>query len=222
MMMRMRWVAAVVMLVCAAAAARAEEVFYKVALSDLKLTGGALPQKEGEQREIVSWERERAMTPFVVLDGPGEAYISGLSTERRPRFGHSEAEIREDGPDGQAAKEVRTLHVRAPKGKDVSGRLFVAKPDGSKMVEVKFTIAAAMARENAREWFYDAKAEHYHRLRQAGMPGTAWFRHQELEARAELGEKAQVDAGEIERREEGGETPHDQMSDSFSLFSGGK
>ena len=65
------------------------------------------------------------------------------------------------------------------------------EPGGMKLV--KFSVSPTAAKESAREAFYQAKLEHYLRLAEQPIAGSAWFRHLFVEAQqqlAELGRKS--------------------------------
>jgi len=170
------------------AALLAEDSFYSVPLRDLRLTEGVLPQA-GPAREWRSFRQAPAHTPYVVLDGPGEAYVVGGAAWEwfNELFGPGIPPVAWDNakvePGREPDRRVR-LFVRAPAGKDVTGRLFF--PAFAEAGMSKFRIPASQASPEARQSFYRARGAYYGHLLGRGIPGAAWFRHQAREARLAL------------------------------------
>ncbi|HEX8910837.1 MAG TPA: hypothetical protein VF796_00660 [Humisphaera sp.] len=185
--------------------ARADDAYYRVAVSDLKLTAGELPAARPGDAQHVDWTRAYAMQPWAAVDGGGEAYIE-----------HAEG-------GWAAASYVRgtgSLHVvvRGEAGKDVTGTLVVPAGDWKKMVPVKFAIPAAAASADAKTAFNQAKLVHYNALLSRPRPGAAWFRHQADAARVAVGDKAAgPDAGRFVPPPDA-----DSIDDTYDLFAGGR
>ena len=183
-----------------AAAAFAGDAYYNVPLQELKLVEGRLPvQKGGQDYQSYLWERARAMTARVVLDGPGEAYfmdnrggpwVSG-SLEAGPMAPTMYSDSRSFG--------LSRVLVRAAAGKGVTGRLVLGKFDLSGMVSLRFAIPASKADPKAKEEFYRHKIIHYNGLLSRQIPGGAWFRHQVRLARAELNIPSEIEGGAAHR-----------------------
>src|SRR5438874_2282566 len=97
---------------------RAEDAYYSMPLRDLKINEGKLPDYGSPQVNWTLWQRTAAMQPYAVLDGPGEAYIP--SQQLAPWIAPVPAGLENiaNGP---------TIAVRAPKGKEVTGRVFMPK-----------------------------------------------------------------------------------------------
>src|SRR6185436_10703668 len=190
-------------IVTLSSAAVAEDAYYDVPLGSLQLTEGKLP--------IVSsppgtpFEFTFTMHSYAVLDGPGEAYTHDLSII--PWL--DEGRDRGDRP---------RLVVRAPRGSDVTGRLFVPQTNLSSMVELKFRIPASAAKPEAKKSFYTEKASYYRQLQQRNIPGSAWFRHQAKEAARLSG------VTNIEPTPDMMVTRHrpSEVEDAYDLFTGGR
>ncbi len=163
---------ACLLIVASGNAAVAEDAFYNIPLASLKLTEGTLPVAAGWSAR--RWQFEPAMEPYAVLDGPGEVFVGG-GPSPRPWL-----------PD-ENEPSTSALSIRAPKGTDISGRLFVPQTNFSGMVPLKFKVTPAEAKPEAKESFFKAKEEYYRRLQNRNIPGGAWFRHQADEAAKNLG-----------------------------------
>src|SRR5205814_567266 len=117
----------------------ANDAYYQVPFSELKITEGSLPIYTNESRWTFRASGEY-LFPAATVDR-GEAFVSaGAEGNGQPRnLGR---------PD--------MLCVRAPIGADVSGQMFLPKPDDSGMVRVKFVVPAGKAKSDARVAFYRA------------------------------------------------------------------
>lgn len=184
-----------------AGVAAADDAFYRVPLSDLKLTEGKLSDAEADEGRP-NWRRRGSLTARAVLEGEGEVYIE-----------HSDRNFAADTPKLTRAEGV--LVARAPAGRDLAGSLYLPKDDYSGMVKLRFTIPASAA-EKKGDRFYRAKMAHYQSLLDRGAPGAAWFRHQRRSAQAALGKQSGDDAEQIPWRGAMG------IQDTFDLFSGGR
>jgi len=179
------------------ASARAEDAYFRVPLQDLTLTEGSLPVNDPER--FWNWwsDRSRAMLAYVVLDQPGEAYVDENLASR------FEMALN------------RPLVVKAPAGKDITGRLWHPKPDFSGMFMVKFKIPAEQANDKHRNDFYSVKANYYRNLLRRDLPGSAWFRHQVRLAERETGRK-------VNNNEELPWQNRRDPADTYDLFTGGR
>jgi hypothetical protein len=202
-------------LVSFAATALAGDAYYNIPIQDLKLVEGSLPKREKPDWQAysrASWKYEMTR-PYATLDGPGEAYVVGRAGPGDPLF-----DPRPSVPVNPVGPGMRLL-IRAEEGKDLSGRLFVAKPDLSGMQVLRFTVPASAARPEAKEAFLHGKVAHYDDLLNREIPGGAWFRHQARLTRAEL----HLAPNEVAlapnqwRRGRG-----DDMTRTFELFTGGR
>jgi hypothetical protein len=186
----------------------AEDVYFVKAVRDLEITEGKLPKNldtpnyNWRYRQI--WQD---MQPRAVLDGPGEIYVA--PSVRRPST-----------PDDPAPAPRALIAVRTQKGKDVVGRIFLVKQDGSEMQTLKFKIAAGEARSENKTGFLRTKQTHYQNLLQRDVAGAAWFRHQHREVARQLGQSKTV-VDNRHRRFFGTRRAND-MENTFALFSGGR
>lgn len=161
-----------------ASAALAEDAYFAIPLGELNITEGELPKPDqpAAQRPFPSvrapwlgqWNR-----PYATLQGAGEAYVGALS-----------------GTDGPAVPAQvpgwltsQRLVLRAPRGKQIQGHLFLPQASEADMTVVAFTVTPDQARSDATATFLRMKSEHYARLAEMGLPGGAWFRHQAEQAR---------------------------------------
>jgi len=212
---RRRWWIALAWFIVCAGPARADDAFFRVMQGDLaKMVEGKLPELPAGYTENW-WTGNRAdfVRPYVALEGKGEAYV--LSQSELAWLGT-------DVPNGSTDEtSLGALFVRSSAGKDVSGRLFVPKRDLSGMVEIKFKVAAAKSNDKYGRDFFQAKALHYDKLVNDGVPGGPWFRHEARKARETLGEKL----GELDPARPNPNGPivnRGSVDNTYELFSGGR
>lgn len=192
-------IAVVALLVALApAAAMGEDAFYQVARGELKLTDGQWPQHEQDERRA-----RGGMRPYAVLDQEGEVYCLTPAMTPPNRMHWVEA-------------SELVLLVRAPKGGEVRGRLFVPNEKRDGMVPLSFVISPDAARAEAQPRFHEAKFVHYQDLLTRDVPGGAWWRHRAQEAAAALGDEAREIRERLPRR------PQRDLDDTFALFTGGR
>ena len=182
----------------------AEDAYYHVPFKELTLTSGVMPDYSAGS-EFGRMPGSGAVEPYAVVDGDGEAY-AGDSIQVEPFGGNS------------SIKEDMTLSVRAPKDKDVTGRLFVPTTNYSALILLTFKIPASTAKSAARAEFFKAKQAHYQSLLDRGLPGAAWFRHEKQEAIAAGGGKTNAPPEQFNFRRMQVSDPED----TYSLFSGGR
>jgi hypothetical protein len=151
-------------------AVRAQETYFSVRISELKLVEGELPQPSGRRWPPVPC----GLGAYAVLDGPGEAYVWSGATPDDRRDGEWDRQ-----PDGAAM----LLVVRAPAGASVTGLLAVPNSDWSGLVPLRFSLEPSLAAPDARRDFHLGREAHYERLLVSQIPGAAWFRRQAAESR---------------------------------------
>ncbi len=178
--------------------ALAGDVFYSVAISDLKLTEGKLPTADRPAR-MVSW-LDPWVRPQAVLDGDGEVYVRSLGNDSRAVF------------TGESPEQVG-LAIRVPAGRKISGTLFWPKPDWSGTVKLPFTVDAKPD-SNGKLKFANAKGFYYRHLLGRDLAGAAWFRHQLRELRGGQADQSDRDAAVNDQVR--------SLDDTFDLFSGGR
>lgn len=184
----------------------AQDAYYHVPLGSLKLTEGKLP----ENYEWRSWSLQtaEALRPYVIMDGTAEAYVGGEGLQPWAP------------PDRMIAES--TLVIRTEQGRPITGRLFVPKQDLHGMEGIKFKIEPSAQKSGSKKEFYKAKEEYYRQLRGRNIPGTAWFRHQELAAGKALGEKAVTPPDTGFNRRQMQSWSEDGYDSTYELFSGGR
>ncbi len=203
----MRWVM-LGLVVVGLRSVRAEDAFYQVPWSELELSEGRLPAEE--EGTWLQWGLRSLKPPYAVLDGEGEVYVRDGSVDDRV-FGGSR------GRDSEAPR--RTIVVRTPAARDVTGRLFAPTSDGASMVMVRFKIAASRANRDARRTFYELKKWHYDQLLAQGAPGAAWFRHESRQAQQALGARPSDLTADAETWSRPGTR---DLEDTYALFTGGR
>ncbi len=188
----------------------ADDAFFDIPLSELKIISGELPKSAIATDSFRFGPRAMLMYYRAALDGEGEAYLN-IGPEQQLAFQY------------QATDDLSTCHllIRAPRGKDVTGKLALPSPSSDKMTLVSFSIPAAKANDSAQERFWQDKWEFYVRLAELPtVPGTAWFRRQVNDA--------MLHANDLGRKQGKSEprlriTPNaDRTIDSYELFSGGR
>ena len=172
-----------------ASAAEPEDAYYNVPLADLKIIEGQLPGRD----------EETAATGVASLADPRHSLMRagrpGRSVWRRTALvvvgrilmsPHEGQRRSRRAPAKAACTNQDRLVVRAPKGREVVGRVFFPQLDAKKSAVVKFQIPAGAATDQ-RQAFLTVKEMHYAGLQGRNIPGAAWFRHEANAARAELG-----------------------------------
>jgi hypothetical protein len=190
----------------------ADDSFYQARLDEINIHVKQPANGDIGWRPI--GERNIAMFPYVVLDGPGEAYVISETTENQrpsswPRL----------------TGKTDRICVRTTKTGDVTGRLFFPNPDWSGMGIYKFTIPAARAARKARSAFYDAKAQHYAFLLRQEVPGSAWFRHEwrQTKLAESAGNKTSSTAEPaLDNPTFPSRSNSDRIERTYELFSGGR
>jgi len=207
---------AIAVVTLAAGVARAEPAYYAVPLRGLKLVDGQLPKSTttGDFQNTHRRTKARAdLYPRIAVDGGAEAYLKYQRGSYSPWI-----EPRE-------LFNGMTVHARGPRAKDVTGHLYLPAPDERKMVALRFVIPADTADPAEEKSFFEAKEAHYQALRDRDIPGTSWFRHQEIAARKSQKPSADHQAGEQrvpaalqsdnwQRRSE--------LDRTYALFTGGR
>ncbi len=191
----------------------AEDSYFRVRWNELKITDGELPVYKPANDNWPLRQQIMRVTPFVVLDAPGEAYL------QRGDLWSNVLDVNDS-----EAKPV-FLAVRSSVKQDVTGRFFMPKPDGQGLVVLKFQIAANSATKEAARLFQVAKIEHFERLLNAGRPGAAWFRYQAQTARKTLGALSKDEEEmlrSVTRFGEWQQRSTDDLDRSYELFSGGR
>jgi hypothetical protein len=186
--------------------ALAEDAYYRVPLTSLKLTEGQLPTRQ--EWTGSAWEKAEALQPYAVIDGDGEVYVGGEA-------------LQSWGQPGRLFQNM-TLAVRAAKGHNVTGRLFVPKSDLSGMVALKFKVDSTSEKGDSKNEFFKAKEELYRHLRERNIPGGAWFRHQEIEAARASGTKVAAERPGMGRNLRRFQRWDEDYDSTYELFSGGR
>jgi len=174
-------------------AAQAEDAFHSV---DVRELGVPDPVRLALLSRSV-WEPSSA--PYVWVED-GEGY-----------FCQPEAP-----PEGPPPRPYEALAVRAPAGREVSGRLFVPGQNDGNALVASFTLSAADASPDAEQAFWKARVRHYERLVGFRLPGSAWFRYQANRSRERLGLEAGAPpqtAGWSARRST-------EIEDTYAAFTG--
>ncbi|MDY0167233.1 MAG: hypothetical protein RBS80_11865 [Thermoguttaceae bacterium] len=185
----------------------ADDAYYYLPLDKVELTEGSLPKDADTPDAIYYWQRRDVMQAYVALDGPGEAYVRYQTPAPWDR--------------GSAEADREHLAVRAPEGRDVTGRLYLPSRDLSAFAIVKFRIPASAADKNAQRSFLQLKAEHYEQLVSRDIPGGAWFRYQLRQTQKALG-KPTTEEGDAPRPAAPTWNRFDNVDTTFELFTGGR
>jgi len=194
-------------------AARAEDAYFRVPLTDLNITEGKLPEEamseEAREAATRNWPLAAAMRPYAIVDEKSEAFVHMTA----PPFAGIAPVPNGSNEPGDA------VYIRASKGADVTGLLVVPKPDYTGMVRLKFKVSARLGDDKHAKEFYQQEAQHYQSLLAEGVPGGAWFRHELRLADRELGKAPDATPPGAPNRVSGGTT---NVEDTFDLFSGGR
>ena len=179
-------------------AARAGDVYYRLALA--QLAAGGEPIAEGGWRGGSDWLRASAMHPYAVVEG-GDAYLGTIDGSATGEWWMS-----------SWSPETVYVAVRVPEGAPVKGTVYVPDAAWQKLVPRTFTIEAGQPAPEARDAFLRARLAHDEQMQSEGVPGTAFFRWRADTTRRELG---------LPDAPGGGFTGAPDIGDTYDLFSGG-
>ncbi len=182
-------------------------------LSEIKFTDGELPDYSAVNQDWRVRQRILKTMPEVQLDEEGEAYLQRGNLWSNI-FDRTGAEI---------STPVH-LAIRVPTKRDITGRLTVAKPDGSGLIALKFRLPADSANPKAARDFQFAKIEHYERRLQISSVGAAWYRNQvgiAMKALGTLSKEEGTRIGQVSRQWNGNRNLN-QTDRTYELFSGGR
>lgn len=182
-------------------AASAQDVYRLARLDELTLVEESPAGATGAD-ESMGWRWVEAVVPHVLLDGPGEAWL----------------ELPDSFP-WAAWEDLLTdtrLVARSPTEEPLRGRIVLPNGGAADARIVRFELAATVPPDEGRPAFLRAEAAHFARLRARALPGSAWFRHREDEARRALGEDAASAPPQAGPEFEG------ELDTTFDLFSGGR
>ena len=186
--------------------AAAEDTYYNVPLTSLK----SLENPPGAADVNADVRRMRMNSPLwwhPVLDGNGDGEVYVYVPEFTPwmpvdRF-----------------MDRGSLCIRTSGPREITGRLFLSKPESSGVTKYDFKVSPADARPDARELFFRAKENHYRTLLGRNIPGAAWFRHQADAAAKAIGSKTN---SMPDARFGMGRQRQSQPEDTYDLFTGGR
>ncbi|MBI1902763.1 MAG: hypothetical protein HYS13_16825 [Planctomycetia bacterium] len=183
--------------------ASAEDAYYNIARKDLPLDGDKWPaDKYPGYPNWPHYAQAQAMTPRIVIDGQGEAYINP-------------PDVHVWNYDLNKGMPLDTIVLRAPEGRDVVGTLYIPKSTWSGMHKIRFRVPATMASEEAKRPFYRTKAGYAQYYFQRGIAGSAWFRRQYNDA------NNAIDVPN-ERETQRPDGFRGGIDDTFEVFSGGR
>ena len=216
-----RGAAAATMLLALTGLSRAESHDFVVRLDQIEITEGSLPGRFFPGRTgLRASARIALMAPRVILDDPLEGEDATLLL-----------------PEGAEAVPVPNtalrIVVRVIEDRELSGRLLSPTSDFSEIATIRFRIPVGAGTPAKAAEFEIGKRQTYQRLRDAGLPGTAWYRwktdqlRQAAEnRRLQPGEwsSANSGSGEFWGREETGRrsTRESELQRSFALFTGAR
>ncbi|MCL2648591.1 MAG: hypothetical protein FWD61_16570 [Phycisphaerales bacterium] len=179
----------------------AEDAYYDIPLKDLTLLEGSLPKYHNVKFD---WRLVQPIRPSLSLE-QGEAYFSGTPSG--------------SVSNGYELMDSNTrLLVRAPEGKDITGKLFVPNADFTGITSLPFKITASQAKPEAKQTFFQTKQTHYETLVAQGLPGEAWFRYQARLAQLALPDAKQSNNNPRNRWQRSGSS----LEDTYDLFTGAR
>ncbi len=173
-----RWMRGTALAVCLVTFAQAD-VYYEAAPGQLDFPEEGVPpsyEPAWKQREIA-----KLMYPRVLLDGAGEALF------------HSDDPVYRGGSFETVYGAPRIV-FRLPEKETTTGFLIVPAADWIGMIRIPFVFDPARDRAVSRKTFLRAQQAHYRRLRNLGIPGTAWFAWREAEIQRELADEETTSA----------------------------
>ncbi len=213
-----------------AGAAFGGDAYYNIPIHELKLTEGELPIRKDQEsnRLYTQMERLRLMRPYAVLDTPGEVYVVGRGMTHNTWYSpyYDGEYLSPTPPERNGSRSERTpgygtqVYIRAPEGKDLTGRLYVPNADLTGMLVLKFAVPAAAAKADAKPPFLWAKTVYYDGLWRRDIPGGAWFRYQDRLVRKER--NLRLDETPSRETFRPGFNRSGSLADTYELFSGGR
>ncbi|MBM4371003.1 MAG: hypothetical protein FJ098_05075 [Deltaproteobacteria bacterium] len=181
--------------------ASAGDAYYDVPVAGLRLPDGPLPTDAGETwRHIALWP---VVSPRVLLDGPGEAYVTGVWSAWN----------------WTSELAAARLRARVPEGQPLRGRLLLPARDLYGQVVLRFEADAGQASAGARVPFHQAREAWFRGLMAEGFPGAAWFREQADESLRQQGGRPPDAAGFPAAPVP---TFESELDETLGLFSGGR
>ena len=197
-----------------------EPTYFFTQLSQLEVTKGKIPDDAQVPDRIRSleWQTARSLGdnlfPYATGDN-GETYYIAMRDNTRLNTRQS------------LASNLANLRIatQAPRGQIPSGTLYLPKPDWSGMTPVKFRIPQTpLQQETAKAHFLKTKIAHYQRLQNLRAAGTAWFRHQIQENRAQLDKIPADNRGDTNLNGNVGfrNNRNNGIDATYGLFSGGR
>lgn len=193
--------------VVATGVARGEDAFYSVRVSDVELTDGKVPDYNLSPTAQLPFPfPPQVPAPYVALDGDGEAVVQMMN--RFAPWSFTQQDVLES-----------TILLHLPAAREVTGRLYLPKPDLQGYVITKFRIPADKANASFHDEYYQARAAELQSLLTAGVPGAAWFRHELREAQKQLNQAPQAPSNDATEFGTFGRT---DLDDTYALFSGGR
>ncbi len=188
-----------VWVVVGGATGRAEDVYLKAPITELRLKRETLPEEGGgsQSPEELSLAWRSGPAYVNLLGGGGEAYLrlQGDATELR-------------------------LRLESPR--DVTGRISFPGVRSNATLSVEFSLPSSNARSATRTEFLEAKEWHYGNLSALGLPGAAWFRFQADLARKELDPNASAPASAESPASAWRRPRESELEQTFDIFSGGR
>ncbi len=185
-----------------AIASEVDRQYYAIAIEQLPLEKrtefGAAPFRQNLRYSGIADSTQAQVFPYVRADGAEEVYVAPGA----------------DSPSDWVDAKDLVVAISSIPGEKVRGILFYPLAEsGEKFARFPFELTPQMAGAE-REEFLQIKANHYKRLAGAGIPGSAWFRHQSREA-------ASAEPPEpVETRQHNWRGS--ELERTFALFSGGR
>lgn len=186
---------------CSASTARAQDACYRESVEALVLESEPTPQSHNVWNAALV---PALSGPFVVLDGPGEAYVG--TTEPGPWTHRPEAAF---------------IGVCAPSAGAVRGTLWWPTDMDGTLGPFRFSIPGERADPAARTDFLRARFQYHDRLARSDVPGRAWFAHRARQSREELealGGSVPVEGSAA--AQDG--PPSSDLASTYALISGGR
>ncbi len=194
--MPQRFVVFLLTILCLTPLAAAEK-YYRVALAELPLVEGRWPatQPATQRYDMGKYVWRQAAAPYAAIDGGGEAYVSLSNMNPWQPY---------------EATLGGTLYVKSDEPTDLTGHLYVPRPDDSGMDILRFKLPAASARAEYRQGFDNARRDYFLALWNRAIPGGAWFR-----AQADT-----MQATDAQLRPRMNNTAGNELEATYDLFSG--
>lgn len=161
----------VVALVCVPGIVLSQDLFYDIAIAEVTLVDGRLPETDApdDPDEYVDLEQTRYL-PRVTLEGPGEAFV--VFPTGAGHFWNM----------GWVSPDRCRLVIRSPLTPELAGTIYWNTRVNTKLVPIRFRVTSKQADSKAATMFWTTRRAIFDSYASSDLPGAAWFKLQALKS----------------------------------------